>query len=154
MDPNKSKTDFPRPDRETTAQGAPPHERASAAGEKAADDRAHGFSQDSGYAASGGSQAEPTPAEQKTGAEARRGEILPRGPHDERPGTGVPNINTASREEIAKTDFVGASLAEAIVALRDKVGSFNSWEELRQIAGMKANKIAELQRAFRLDPTH
>lgn len=154
MDPNKSKTDFSRPDRQTTAHGAPPHEQASVAGEKVADDRAHGFSQDSGYPASGGSKTEHAAAEQKKGAEARRGEILPRGPHDDRPGTGVLNLNTASRDEIAKSDFVGTSLAEAIVALRDRLGSFKSWEELRQIDGMKANKIAELQRAFRLDTTH
>ena len=43
MDPNKSKTDFPRPDRATTAEGAPPYEH-SKSGEQTSDDRAHGFS--------------------------------------------------------------------------------------------------------------
>src|SRR6478672_5360106 len=130
MDPIKSKTDFQRPDRETTAQGAPPHERAAAgasASAKEADDRAHGFSQDSGYASSGGNPEAGGPErERKSGAEGRRGQILSRGPHDDRPGATVPNLNSVSESEIAQVDFVGASLATAIVALRDKLGSFHS----------------------------
>lgn len=152
MNPSKDKTDFPRPDRKTTAQGAPPHERAAEGSprDKVADDRAHGFSQDSGYPASGGSEAEV----RKQHAEAHKGEILPVGPHDNQPGSTVPNLNSASVEEIAKADFVGQSFASAIVSLRESLGSFERWDQLRQIEGLKPNKIAELQRTFRLGPTH
>ncbi len=150
MDP-KSRTDFPRPDRATAAEGAPPYERASSSGERTHDDRAYGFSQHSGYPASGGAKAPELPP--KEGAEARRGEILAMGPHDLQPEGSVPDLNTAPADEIAKADFVGSAVAEAIVALREKLGSFGSWEDLWQIEGMKANQIAELQRTFRLAPT-
>jgi competence ComEA-like helix-hairpin-helix protein len=151
MDPNKAKTDFSRPDRDTTAQGAPPHERG--------DDRTHGFSQDSGYPASGGARPEQSKTDERAAkhekeVQGRRGEILSQGPHDNRPGTTVLNLNTATRDEIAQVDFVGATYADAIVALREKLGSFASWEQLRQVEGLKANKIAELQRTFRLDTSH
>ena len=66
----------------------------------------------------------------------------------------MPNLNTASAAELATADFVGSAVAEAIVALRERLGAFRSWEDLRQIEGMKANQIAELQRSFRLAPTH
>jgi competence ComEA-like helix-hairpin-helix protein len=66
----------------------------------------------------------------------------------------VPNINSATLQEIAQVDFVGTSFASAIVSLRERLGAFERWEQLRQIEGLKANKIAELQRTFRLGPTH
>jgi len=46
---------FPRPDAERAAQGQPPFEHAPSAHQR---DQAHGYSQDSGYAGSGGAPAE------------------------------------------------------------------------------------------------
>jgi hypothetical protein len=55
---------FARPDAETAAEGAPAHEQEQGAGPPAAgdvkdNDRAHGYSQDSGYQGSGGYTAKP-----------------------------------------------------------------------------------------------
>lgn len=68
---------FPRPDAETAAQGGPTHEQdhadESADPEEAdSDDRAHGYSQDSGYQGSGGYT---WPAEERGGTtvQIRRG---------------------------------------------------------------------------------
>jgi len=50
--PQTSQADFPRPDAERTAHGAPAHEESQ--GGTQADDRRHGYSQESGYQSSGG----------------------------------------------------------------------------------------------------
>jgi hypothetical protein len=57
-DAEAEKEDFAKPDAETAAQGGPPHERAEPAGVEphatGRNDAEHGYSQDSGYATSGG----------------------------------------------------------------------------------------------------
>jgi|GEM_PF-5765316 len=88
--------------------------------------------------------------EPKISLEPGRSEILHEGPLDHRVDATIPSLNTASEAEIAQVDFVSHTLAKAIVALRSELGAFESWEQLRRVEGLKANKIAELQRKFRL----
>ncbi|MFT3925757.1 MAG: helix-hairpin-helix domain-containing protein [Myxococcales bacterium] len=90
----------------------------------------------------------------KVSLERGPSEILPVGPLDARTDPSIPNLNTASVEEISHSDFVGPTYAKAIVDLRTRLGGFERWDQLAQIEGLKANKIAELQRAFRLGSAH
>jgi DNA uptake protein ComE-like DNA-binding protein len=87
----------------------------------------------------------------RSSSNARAGAILAEGPHD-RPDSNAPNLNLASEKDIAAVDFVGASLAHTIVSTRERLGSFESWQALHEATGIKANKIAELQRTFKLAP--
>jgi osmotically-inducible protein OsmY len=72
---------FAKPDAERTAQGAPPHEQAHgdeppSENDVKSNDREHGYSQDSGYASSGGAaapSAEPENAEQAPARVSQRG---------------------------------------------------------------------------------
>jgi competence ComEA-like helix-hairpin-helix protein len=76
--------------------------------------------------------------------------VQPESPLDAKPSRGTLSLNQASEAEIAEIDMIGKKLAHAIVTERDQRGGFNSWEELRQVPGLDAMKIAELQRATRL----
>jgi DNA uptake protein ComE-like DNA-binding protein len=97
------------------------------------------------------SRAEPGEASpDPPGGNPRAGVILPVGPHDQNPHSTAPDLNAAGADDIAAVDFVGAHLAHTIVSAREQRGRFRSWEELREVTGLKANKVAELQRAFRL----
>lgn len=73
-------------------------------------------------------------------------------PHDARSSTGALDLNRASEPEIAEIDMIGKKLAQAIVAARSQRGGFSSWEDLREVQGLDAMKIAELQRAAKLGP--
>lgn len=75
-------------------------------------------------------------------------------PHDARKSLGALDLNSASEPEIAEIDMIGKKLAQAIIAERNQRGGFSSWEELREVDGLDAMKIAELQRAARLGPPH
>jgi competence protein ComEA len=71
-------------------------------------------------------------------------------PQDGRQSSGSIDLNHASEEAIAEVDMIGKKLAHAIVQARGQRGGFRSWEDLKQVAGLDAMKIAELQRAARL----
>ncbi|MET0343655.1 MAG: helix-hairpin-helix domain-containing protein [Polyangiales bacterium] len=74
------------------------------------------------------------------------------GPQDTRVSSSAIDLNGASEQDIAEIDMIGKKLAHAIVAARGQRGGFSSWEELREVPGLDAMKIAELQRAARLGP--
>ncbi len=46
------------------------------------------------------------------------------------------NVNTASKEELAKVPGLNADLAAAIIKYREEMGDFNSLEELSDVPGM------------------
>jgi competence protein ComEA len=81
--------------------------------------------------------------------------IQPQSPHETRPvsggGGGGLDLNRASESEIAEIDMIGKKLAHAIVEQRSVGGTFKSWDDLKQVPGLDAMKIAELQRASRLN---
>jgi DNA uptake protein ComE-like DNA-binding protein len=80
-------------------------------------------------------------------------QIVPRvGPHDVSQSSGSIDLNRASESEseIAEIDMIGKKLARSIVEHRIAAGGFRSWDELSQVPGLDAMKIAELQRASRL----
>ncbi len=84
----------------------------------------------------------------------------PTQPHQTVPPTGGPqdsvhsaagiDLNHASESEIAEIDFIGKKIAHAIVERRTASHGFQSWDDLRQVPGLDAKRIAELQRAARL----
>lgn len=66
---------------------------------------------------------------------------------------GTLDLNQASEVEIAEIDMIGKKLARNIVAERARQGRFRSWDELTQVPGLDAMRIAELQRAARIEST-
>ena len=80
--------------------------------------------------------------------------IQTKAPTDARPHAGTLDVGLGRRRveaEIAEIDMIGKKLAHAIVAQREQRGGFQSWEELREVQGLDAMKIAELQRATHLE---
>lgn len=77
-------------------------------------------------------------------------QIQPVGPHDLLPDTPAIDLNHATREELNTVDFITEEVADAIVTERERRGGFTAWEQLQNIEGMDATKVAELQRAARL----
>lgn len=56
------------------------------------------------------------------------------------------NINTATKEQLMQLSGIGATRAEAIIAYRDKQGSFKTCRDLMKVDGIKEsvyNKICE-----------
>lgn len=53
------------------------------------------------------------------------------------------NINTATTEELATLDGIGASKAEAIIAYRDSNGPFQSPAELANVRGIGDATVAK-----------
>lgn len=76
--------------------------------------------------------------------------IQTQSPTDVRPSFGTIDLNRASEADIAEIDMIGKKLARAIVEARNQRGGFQGWEQLREVPGLDAMKIAELQRASRL----
>jgi competence protein ComEA len=76
--------------------------------------------------------------------------IQPQSPHETRSASGGLDLNQASEADIAEIDMIGKKLAHAIVQQRSATGGFQSWDDLKQVPGLDAMKIAELQRAARL----
>ncbi len=74
-------------------------------------------------------------------------------PQDVRVSSRALDLNSASEEQIAEIDMIGRKIAHAIVARRASQGPFSSWEELQGVDGLDAMKLAELQRAARIQPS-
>jgi len=72
--------------------------------------------------------------------------------NDARPrqSCGQIDLNSASEAEIAEIEMVGKKIAHAIVQLRTQQGGFRDWSELKQVAGLDPQRLAELQRAARI----
>jgi competence protein ComEA len=60
-------------------------------------------------------------------------------------GSGKININQASAEELEELPGIGPTLAERIVAYREKRGGFRGLEELKQVSGIGEKKFAEIR---------
>jgi DNA uptake protein ComE-like DNA-binding protein len=80
-------------------------------------------------------------------------QIQPESPHDVRRTVGALDLNSANEAEIAEIDMIGKKIAHAIVARRAAEGPFSDWEELKGIEGLDAKRMAELQRAARIQPS-
>jgi DNA uptake protein ComE-like DNA-binding protein len=74
-------------------------------------------------------------------------------PHDVRPSAGALDLNSANEAQIAEIDMIGKKIAHQIVARRSANGPFSNWEDLQGIEGLDAMKLAELQRAARIQPS-
>ncbi|HEX5659162.1 MAG TPA: helix-hairpin-helix domain-containing protein [Polyangiales bacterium] len=74
-------------------------------------------------------------------------------PHDARLSSGALDLNSANEAEIAEIDMIGKKIAHAIVAQRSANGPFSNWEDLKGIEGLDAKRLAELQRAARIQPS-
>src|SRR2546421_203283 len=57
---------------------------------------------------------------------------------------GLVNLNTASQAELEKLSGVGPSLAQAIIAERERRGGFRSVNELRDVRGIGEKRFADL----------
>ncbi len=55
------------------------------------------------------------------------------------------NLNTAKKEELEKLPGIGPTLAERILAYRERKGGFSSVEELKQVSGIGEKKFEELR---------
>jgi competence protein ComEA len=60
-------------------------------------------------------------------------------------GSGKVNINLADRGELEELPGIGPTLAERIIAYREKTGGFRSVEELKQVSGIGEKKLEEIR---------
>jgi osmotically-inducible protein OsmY len=139
--PGENKTsEFPRPDAKQAAEGAPPHEQKPGAQPKDADnqnadnadkqnDEAHGYSQDSGYAGSGGYAAE---REAATDAQT----------HTKKPGNGHTHSDEQIRahikqrlqkERAPRASHLLVSVGEGVVTLSGEVDDESERKRLTDI---------------------
>jgi competence protein ComEA len=58
---------------------------------------------------------------------------------------GKVSINSAGARELEELPGIGPTLAERIIAYREKMGGFKSVEELKQVSGIGEKKFAELE---------
>jgi DNA uptake protein ComE-like DNA-binding protein len=84
-----------------------------------------------------GEPTQPQPGTARTGPQAAQ-------------SSGQIDLNRASESEIAEIDFIGKKLARSIVEHRTATHGFRGWDDLKQVPGLDAMKISELQRAARL----
>ncbi len=59
--------------------------------------------------------------------------------------TGKVNINTASKEELAKLPGIGPAYADRIVAHRAEKGNFTSVEQLTEVKGIGPKTLAKIK---------
>jgi competence protein ComEA len=59
--------------------------------------------------------------------------------------SGLVNLNTASQAELEKLSGIGPSLAQAIIAERERRGGFRSVNELRDVRGIGEKRFADLK---------
>lgn len=76
--------------------------------------------------------------------------VPPTSPQDVVHSPAALDLNQASESDLAEIDFIGKKLARSIVEHRTASRGFQSWDDLRQVPGLDAKRIAELQRAARL----
>jgi BON domain len=156
--PGASKTsDFPRPDAKQTAHGAPPHEQKPGAKPEDADnqsadeqnDEAHGYSQDSGYAGSGGYAAE---REAATATQT----------HTKKPGNGHTHsdeqIRTQikqrlSKERAPRASHLLVSVGEGVVTLSGEVDDESERKRLTDIV-RGVGSVRELHDELSTRATH
>ena len=55
------------------------------------------------------------------------------------------NINTATKEELARLPGIGNSMAEKIIKYREKYGDFESIEDLKNVNGIGDNKFNSIK---------
>lgn len=60
-------------------------------------------------------------------------------------GTGLVNLNTATREELMTLTGIGEAKADAILAYRAEHGGFSSIEELQKISGIKSAVFSKIK---------
>lgn len=58
---------------------------------------------------------------------------------------GKVNLNSAGQRELEELPGIGPTLAERIIAYREKKGGFKSVEELKQVSGIGEKKFEELR---------
>ena len=63
---------------------------------------------------------------------------------------GVVNVNTASSEELQLLPGIGASRADALIALRKQRGGFKSIDELKDVKGIGDTGLAKMRPYVRL----
>jgi competence protein ComEA len=62
------------------------------------------------------------------------------------------DLNRASREDLVGVPGIGPSVAQAIVDLRSKKGSFTRLEELLEVTGIKEKKLASIAGYLEVQP--
>jgi competence protein ComEA len=65
--------------------------------------------------------------------------------------SGVVNLNTATAEELQLLPGIGASRAQAVIALRKERGGFKSLDELKDVKGIGDSSLERLRPFVRLD---
>ena len=61
------------------------------------------------------------------------------------------NINTATREELARIPYIGESTAELIVEFREAHGAFKRSEQLMQIRGVSDERFRRIRALVRTE---
>jgi competence protein ComEA len=64
---------------------------------------------------------------------------------DGAPASGPINLNTATQAELETLPGIGPTLAQAIVAERDRSGGFRSVEDLRRVRGIGDARFAQVR---------
>jgi competence ComEA-like helix-hairpin-helix protein len=59
-----------------------------------------------------------------------------------------PSLNQVSREELTGISGIGPALADSILAARQKLGRFGTWQDVDQISGIGEHRLRQLQDHF------